>query len=242
MTKALIIVVIILILYFGVEFGIFYYKYSHLPALPKIDQSDKTLGSGPVLRYIAAGDSTSVGEGASGFEKSYAYQIAQYLAKTNTVEYRNIGVVGYKTADVLRNQVDTIIAYKPDVVTISIGPNDATHLVSANKILANYKAIIEKLESQTLAKIYITNIANFYGANILPWLYIYLIEYRDQKLNQQLTALEDDRVKIVNIHDFGWNQPPYKNRSKTYAADWFHPNDLGYQNWTAAFLSKIQAK
>jgi lysophospholipase L1-like esterase len=45
-------------------------------------------------------------------------------------------------------------------------------------------------------------------------------------------------VQIVNIHDFGWDKFP--DLSVTYAADNFHPNDDGYQNWANAFLEKIQ--
>jgi acyl-CoA thioesterase-1 len=229
----------LIIFYVLTELGIFYYRTTHIPRLPTIDQSDKVFGNGPILRYIAAGDSTAVGYGASGVEKTYPYQIAQFLAKSRTVEYKNISVIGYKTQDVLEKQVNEIIAYKPDVVTISMGPNDATHLVSSEKVLNNYKVIISKLEQGTRAKIYITDVANFNGATILPWFYIKFIEYRSSRLNQKIATLASDRVRIINIHDFGWNSLPYIDRKKTYAADHFHPNDLGYQNWANAFLDQI---
>ena len=234
-------VLAIIILYFLVELGVFYYKYSHLPNLVAPDQSTKTLGSGPALKYIAAGDSTAVGIGASGLQKTYPYQVASYFAKDHTVTYKNIAVVGYKTQDVLEKQVNQIIAFNPDVITISMGPNDATHLVSSSKVLQNYKTIIQKLEQGTTAKIYITNVANFNGATILPWFYVKLIEFRSSDQNQNILKLEDARVKIINIHDFGWDKEPYKDRSKTYAADHFHPNDLGYQNWANAFVDKIKS-
>jgi lysophospholipase L1-like esterase len=224
------------VLYFSLELVVLYYRSNHTPQLPHIDQSDRSLGQGPTLRYIAVGDSTGVGSGASGYETTYTYKIAQFLAKDHTVEYKNISVFGYKTGDVLNNQVKQIIKYKPDIVTISMGPNDATHLVSSNKILSNYKAIIQQLEQGTNAKIYITNIANFDDARILPWFFHDLIEYRSAKINPQILKLENDRVKLVNIHDFGWAN---YDRKQTYAADHFHPNDLGYENWTNAFLDKM---
>lgn len=242
MKKIIMIIIVILILYLAYELGVFFYKYNHLPTLPAIDQADKTFGQGPMLRYIAAGDSTSVGVGASNTENSYAYKIARALAKNNTVEYKNIGVIGFKTADVLEKQVADIIKYNPNIVTISMSGNDVTHLVASKKVLENYKNIISKLEQETTAKIYITTIPNFNGASVLPWFYIKLIEFRSKSQNQTILGLADDRVKIVNIHDFGWDQPPYKDRSKTYSADHFHPNDLGYQNWTNAFLDKMQIK
>ncbi len=225
-----------ILLYIGIEFLFFYYKESHLPQLPTIDQSSKVFGSGSQLRYIAAGDSTAVGYGASEASKTYTYQVAEYLSKNHAVEYKNIAVTGAKTTDVLNNQVQQIIDYQPDVITISIGPNDATHLVSSDQILSNYKLIIDKLEQQTSAKIYITNIANFDQATVLPWFYRSILKYRSNKINPQILALEDSRVKIIDIYNFDWKD---YDRQKTYAADHFHPNDLGYQNWTNAFLSKI---
>jgi lysophospholipase L1-like esterase len=231
---------LLVLVYLVVDFGIFFYKYEHLPVLPAIDQSDKTLGSGPTLRYIAAGDSTGVGYGASSLEDTYAYKIAEFLAGNHTVFYKNISVIGNMSQDVLDRQVSQIISYKPDIVTISMGANDATHLVASEKVLENYKTIIEKLEQETTAKIYITDIANFDDATILPWLYYKLIEYRSGMLNPRLLALDDLRVKMIDIHNFGWSKPPYNDRGSTYAADHFHPNDLGYRNWTDAFLDKIQ--
>lgn len=234
--RAVLILFGLAVLYFGLELAVFYYRETHLPRLPYIDLSDKTLGNGPALRYIAAGDSTGVGYGASVAELTYTYQISQFLAKDHTIEHKNISVIGAKTQDVLDKQVQQIIDFKPDIITISIGPNDATHLVGARTIIQNYKDIIGRLEKGTTAKIYITDIANFDDASILPWFYYRLLEYRSKKLNPQILALEDERVKIVDIHSFGWSS---YNRKETYAADHFHPNDLGYQNWTAAFLSKI---
>jgi len=215
---------------------VFYYKETHLPKLPTIDQTEKTFGTGPALKYVAAGDSTGVGYGASDVTKTYTYQVAQYLAKNHTVDFKNISVVGAKTADVPNSQVGKIIAENPDVVTISIGPNDATHLVSQKQILSNYKAVIQKLEQGTTAKIYITDIANFDDATILPWFYRDLLEYRSAQMNHKILALEDSRTKVVDIFNFGWQD---YNRAQTYADDHFHPNDLGYQNWTNAFLSKL---
>lgn len=230
----------LIVLYFAVEVGLSEYKYLHYPKLPDIDQSDKTFGQGPVLRYIAAGDSIGVGEGASELSQTFNYKVAEVLAQTHTVEYKNISVRGYTTSDVLNKQVDDIIAYKPDIVTISMSGNDATHLVSGKKVLENYKTIIGKLEQGTGAKIYISNVPNFNGASALPWFFIDFIEWRSEAQDKTMQLLEDDRTKIVNIHNFGWDKDPYKDRSKTYAADHFHPNDLGYQNWTDAFLAKIK--
>lgn len=234
--KILILLAILLVAYSAFSYLRIRHYATNSPN-PDIIQTSFTQGSGPALKYIAAGDSTAVGEGASVVENTYTVKIANELIKTNTVEYKNIAVRGAKTSDVINNQLQQIVEFQPNVITISIGANDATHLVASKQVFANYQTIIQKLTSETKAKIYITNIANFTGAKLLPWPVIKLYEYNSAKLNPKLLALETDRVKIVNIHDFGWDKFP--DRSVTYSLDLFHPSDAGYQNWADAFLFKM---
>lgn len=238
--KYLLIVLAIFVAYAAFSYFKILY-YIHYSKNPHIAQTDQTFGSGQPLRYIAAGDSTAVGIGASTLDNTYTVKIAEALSLNNNVIYKNIGVVGARTDDVINKQLSQIIEFNPDVVTISIGANDNTHLVSNDRIYENYQEIIKRLLSETKAKIYITNIPNFSGAQLLPQVAIVVLEHRSKSLNPKLLALENppgnDRVKIINIHDFGWDKFP--DRSVTYSLDYFHPSDAGYQNWTNAFLSKI---
>lgn len=203
-------------------------------------QPSSIMGQGKQLVYAAAGDSTAAGIGASSTETSYTFQIFEALAKTNHVSYTNTAVSGAKTQDVIDNQVAKIINLNPDIITISIGGNDLTHGVMSQQILRNYKRMIFALTEGTHAKIYITNIPAVQNTKLLPWWYRHLINAKAVRLNSQIARLETDRVKIVNIHDFGWAN--YPDIQATFAADGFHPSDLGYQNWTNAFLDKIAKK
>ena len=215
----------------------FIYKVNNLPILPTINHVERTVGSGIPLRYVAGGDSTSVGVGASSVSATYVGQILDNLAKTHEVTFKNVGVSGANTQDLINTQLQQIISFNPDVVTISIGANDATHLLSRAKTLANLKLIISELTSKTTANIYLANTPNFREGKLLPAFYIMLLEYRDFSLNQNIERLETSRVKIANVHDFTF--PESSDRAKTFAADNFHPNDTGYRNWTGAFLKAL---
>lgn len=213
--------------------------------LPNIVQQDKTFanqqsvaGESKTVRYIAAGDSTAAGEGASSVEKTYTYRVAELLSQTNTVEYRNVGVRGAQTQDVLDDQLEKIIAFNPDVVTLSIGANDVTHLKSSKKVVANFKTIIETLQTKTSAQIYITDVPILDQVTLLPYPYKKYLGHQIKKINPQILLLENERVHIVDIYNFGWDTYPDVN--VTFAKDGFHPSDEGYNNWTNAFLSRIQ--
>jgi lysophospholipase L1-like esterase len=238
--KYISLLIVLILAYFLFEIGVFWYKFKHLPVLEDFKHTELTLGQGPSLRYIAAGDSSAVGMGASSVENCYANKVAAELAKTHLVTYKNIAVTGSTTQDVLDKQIQQIIDFKPNIVTISIGGNDATHMVSGATILEHDKEIIQALVAKTSATIYLTVIPNFHWATVLPWFYRQLIEYKSGKTNPEIMKLETDRVKIVNIHDFGWSKFP--NILLTNAPDSFHPSDLGYENWTDAFLSKINGR
>lgn len=235
--KYVYIFLVVLLAYGVVSVLYFLYKKSHLAELPVIQQTEQTHGTGPVLRYVAAGDSTAVGQGASEVSTTYPYQVYDFLTRTHTVTYKNVAVSGAKTQDVIDTQLQQVLDFKPDVVTLSIGANDTTHLWSRAQTLQNIQTIIEAVRTRTAATIYVATIPNFKGGTLLPWYYIALLEYRSAWLNAQLKELESDRVHIVNVHDH--LMPEHSVRSETFAADGFHPNDAGYANWASAFTNAI---
>ncbi len=237
--KILYLVIAVLLIYtIGTVVRFKYILYtSHLNT---IVQHDQKFGNGDELKYIAAGDSTAVGVGASSVEHSYPYLIAQDLSSSHTVEYKNVGVTGAKTSDVINNQLSQIIKFQPDIITLSIGGNDVTHLRNPNDTVSNLKTIINTLTEQTRARIYITNIPIVEKAPLLPYVYRKFLQQRLIKINHQMAELENDRVRIIDIHEFGWKN--YPDIKSTFAEDQFHPNDVGYRNWADAFLSKINSQ
>lgn len=208
--------------------------------LPKITTESQALGQGPSLVYVAAGDSTGVGVGASNNNSTYTYQIAQKLAETSQVSFYNVAVSGAKTEDVINIQLDQIITLQPDIITLSVGANDITHLRTDQTTINNLNKAITILTSKTKAQIYIANMPILKDAPLLPRLFRLILEVKARKINASLEKLSSDRVKIVPIHDFGWDKFP--DIKITFAKDQFHPSDIGYQNWTEAFLITMNLK
>lgn len=229
MLKILILLLIVVALYALISYARIAYTVKKA-ANPNIKHTELTIGSGPALRYIATGDSTAVGEGATDSGHTYPDQIATNLSERFTVTYKNIGGQGAQTTDVIKNQLQTIIDFQPDIVTLSIGANDQTHLKSKQQILNNFKKIIERLTTDTKAIIYIANIPDFSNTGLLPAWYRKLIEHRSQPINTALQTLKNDRVKIVPIHELG---------TVALSGDLFHPNNEGYTRWAETFLNVI---
>ena len=88
---------------------------------------------GKKLTYLVIGDSTSAGQGGD-YEKGVAVSSAKYLGNNYKVEMINFSVSGATVEDVKNNQLNKALQYVPDIVLISAGSNDVTHLSSTSKI------------------------------------------------------------------------------------------------------------
>jgi lysophospholipase L1-like esterase len=77
------------------------------------------------VTYVALGDSTVAGVGATRPERTYVHRLA---ARLRTVYPRvrlvNLGVSGTTAADVVASQLPAALQQAPTLVTLSIGPND----------------------------------------------------------------------------------------------------------------------
>src|SRR2546428_13256126 len=79
------------------------------------------------VHYVALGDSTVEGVGASGPDLNYVSRLhARLRAKYPNARVTNLGVGGATSADVIAAQLKRAITLRPDVVTLSIGPTDIT--------------------------------------------------------------------------------------------------------------------
>jgi lysophospholipase L1-like esterase len=72
-------------------------------------------------RYAALGDSFSAGA-AAGDAPGFADRLAELLGAS---DYRNLATPGALTADVVRHQLPSALAFEPDTITIVCGGNDA---------------------------------------------------------------------------------------------------------------------
>src|SRR5213078_463750 len=79
------------------------------------------------VTYVALGDSTVEGVGASSPELNYVSRVHARLGGVYpAARLTNLGVGGATSADVLLRQLTRVIELRPYLVTISIGPNDIT--------------------------------------------------------------------------------------------------------------------
>ena len=196
----------------------------------------------PVL-YVALGDSTVEGIGATSRSRNYVSRIhARLRAIYPAARVENLGVGGAVSADVLHRQVDRAVELRPDLVTLSVGPNDITGGVPVDAFARNIERILKRLTTSTTALVVV---------NLLPDLAVTprFVASAERDAVSRLSAQLNDvlarkarhyRVETVNLYERSRDEVP--RRPELVAGDGYHPSDLGYERWAELMWSRVEPR
>jgi lysophospholipase L1-like esterase len=206
---------------------------------PRTLPADRTAA----IQYVALGDSTVEGVGASTPEHNYVSRLHERLrAVYPAARAVNLGVGGATSADVLRRQLDRAIALRPHLVTLAIGPNDITTRVPVEAYEKNVDAILRRLHGETRAVTVV---------NLIPDLVV-TPRFRAHRARNALgrqtvrfnEALErrsrEHGAELVDLYLASQREVPA--RPELIGADGYHPSDVGYARWAELVWPGIQAR
>ena len=109
-------------------------------ARPSSAAPDVTLSAAPV-RYLALGDSFTIGTGSSPEAAFPARLAARWSSARCAVALLNPAVNGYTTQDVLDAELPTVRPFAPSLVTLAVGANDLVR----GRPLAAYRAQLARI-------------------------------------------------------------------------------------------------
>jgi acyl-CoA thioesterase-1 len=121
-------------------------KTASKPALaPVVNTPAKNIDRTGWPVIVAFGDSLTAGQGVA-YDKAYPSQLQAELDRLG-YKYRvvNAGISGDTTAGGL-NRIDSVLAHKPQIVILELGPNDALQGMPIDNMKANLQKIIERLQ------------------------------------------------------------------------------------------------
>ena len=196
-----------------------------------------------VLQYVALGDSTVEGVGATRAKFSYVSRLHERLRSVYpATRLTNLGVSGATSADVLERQLERAIALSPQLVTIAIGPNDITRRVGVAEYEHNVNAILGRLRDETSAVVVV---------NLIPDLVV-TPRFRKHRARDALArqtvrfneALEHlvraYGAEVVDLYTASQREIP--GRRELVARDGYHPSDKGYARWAELVWAGIEAR
>lgn len=178
-------------------------------------------GTGPL--WVALGDSTAQGIGASSHDRGYVGGLLAWLDERTGRPWRvvNLSRSGARAADVLVEQVPAFEAIdtRPALVTLAVGANDMVRRTPLARLEESLIAVLDRLPRGSVV-------------GTLPQ---GLGRRRPPVVNDLIARLAVERGMVVA--DL-WSRtgPPWRGN---FAADSFHPNDTGYRNWLAGFTEAL---
>ena len=195
----------------------------------------------PVL-YVALGDSTVEGVAATSPQHTYVANLHSRLrAIYPAARVENLGVGGAVSADVVRSQLWRAVALQPDLVTLSIGPNDVTGGVPVNAYEENVGRIFTALRGNHAMVV----------VNLLPDLVV-TPRFRRAPHRDAVAAMtvafndalgrqaEKHGVLVVDLYTASREEVP--RRPELIAADGYHPSDAGYARWAELMWQVIEPR
>jgi len=193
--------------------------------------------------YVALGDSTVEGVGATSPDRNYVGRLHERLrAVYPRARVVNLGAGGATSADVLLRQLDRAIGLRPDLVTLSIGPNDITTRVPVATYEKNLETILGRLRYETTAVAVV---------NLIPDLAV-TPRFSRSRLREAVgrqtivfnEALERKGrahgAELVNLYAASQREVPLQ--PELISADGYHPSDAGYARWAELVWTGVEAR
>lgn len=190
------------------------------------------------LRYAVLGDSTAAGQGAP-YDQGIAMLSAAHLAKDYRVEMINLSSSGAVSADVVKDQLNAATKFNPDLVLISVGANDTTHLVRPSRVLDNLNKITSDLVKKNCnIKIVITGSPDMgTSPRFLRPLSDVLTSYTGLINNSVYKWTADNHFTLAPIARN--TSKAFRQDPTLFAGDRYHPNTRGYQVWLQTIIPAI---
>lgn len=195
-----------------------------------------------IVHYVAMGDSTVAGVGASNPGRNYVSRLeARLRTHYPRAELTNLGVGGATSGDVLHDQLPRAVGIHPQLVTLSVGPNDITGGFDASQYERSLEEIFQALRHDTRAVVVM---------NLLPDMAVSPRFTAEQKVavgrqtvlfNHVIAALAQRYgVQVVDLYTPSQQDVP--SHPELLAGDRYHPSDDGYARWAQLMWAGVEAR
>jgi acyl-CoA thioesterase-1 len=196
------------------------------------------------VRYLALGDSYTIGSGASGKARNYPSILAARLTKAigRKVGLTNPAVNGFTTLDLIANELGYVDRLKPQLVSILIGVNDIVQGRTAELYRASLVRIYDKVDALGLPP------GRVVGISMPNWSEVpAAANFGDKAALRRLTGTFNSIAqREAEARDFTWIDITAVSTSAMGSPGWIssdqlHPGDAQYAAWADVIWNEVQA-
>ena len=184
------------------------------------------------LRYLALGDSYTIGTGASDASHAWPSIIAARLG----AELANPAVNGYTTLDLIREELPYLETFRPELVSVLIGVNDLVQGRPADQYRKSLSEIYDAVRGRRVLAVsiptwsYVPAAAQFGGKVRVERLTNAFNEVaRGEAGKRGFTWIDIAEASTSRIGTKGW-----------IASDDLHPGDIQYAAWAETIWAAIR--
>jgi len=197
------------------------------------------------MRFLFQGDSITDAKRdkrnyhdmGNGYPK-YATALIKEAFPSADIEFINQGISGNRTGQLFDRLYPDAIAFEPDVISILIGINDVWHRHSHHiettdaQLIANYRAILERIKAQTNAKIMLLSPCLLDKEDKVSW------RPEVDRVSGIVRALADEFADVyLPLNEHFAKALPHQPAPCHYSNDGVHPNQNGSE-----FIGKLYAE
>ena len=203
------------------------------------------------LRYVALGDSYTIGTSLGNPAGRWPYQLVAALRidgsagdgllRRDLELVANLGVNGYTTADVIRDELPALEALRPEFASLLIGVNDVVQGVTLPRYQARAAEVLDALSAQLAPNRIVTVSTPDYTVTPQGTAYgepaVQAAAIR--AANRILAGLAASRgIAFVDIHDLSLRAAVDPS---LVADDGLHPSAAQYALWVARIATVVRA-
>jgi lysophospholipase L1-like esterase len=195
------------------------------------------------IKYLALGDSYTIGTGASSESRNYPSIIAARLAEATgrKVDLTNPAVNGFTTLDLIDRELRYVRGFKPQLVSILIGVNDLVQRRTPDQYSASLQRIYSAVAALELGagRVVAISIPNW---SVVPA----ARDFGDPAHLRQLTDTFNAIAKEEAASDgFTWVDITQASTSKSGTPGWIssdrlHPGDAQYAAWADVIWDTVK--
>lgn len=183
------------------------------------------------LLYVVIGDSAAQGIGASRPSHGYVGVVARDIHRQSgkTVRIVNLSQSGARLREAVAKQEPAVRGMRPDIVTVSIGANDigSPDGFDPQRFEKELRIIYRALPPHAI-------VAD------LPSFYLGEPERRVRVANEIVRRVASELgLQVAPLHSVTLRRTAARTALRDVSADFFHPNDRGYEAWASAFAPLV---
>jgi lysophospholipase L1-like esterase len=182
------------------------------------------------MRYVALGDSYTIGTGVAAADR-FPDQLVRATPALGLELVANLGVNGYTTADLIRDELPALIGSAPDLVTLLIGVNDVVQGIPTATYRSNVAEILDVLGARLAADRIVTISIPDYTVTPAGGDYGDPVDQHDGIVaaNAVMAGLARERgIEFVDIFDLSLRAA---DDPALVAGDGLHPSGAQYRLW-----------